>query len=124
MKKVLLSDITDTVVVCPYCMNEAGSRNTCCGEIHFEVAYEVNGEVTTDLPCDLPNLTNLKPIYEELPGWKEDLETATSLDDIPANCLAYVKRVEELAGAPVAAISVGPAREQTIIIPGVSSGLN
>ena len=88
------------------------------------VAYEVNGEVTTDLPCDLPNLTNLKPIYEELPGWKEDLETATSLDDIPANCLAYVKRVEELAGAPVAAISVGPAREQTIIIPGVSSGLN
>jgi len=63
--------------------------------------------------------TDLVTIYEELPGWEEEISAARSLDDLPENCRAYIRRIEELVGVPVATISVGPGREQTIIIPGV-----
>jgi adenylosuccinate synthase len=54
------------------------------------------------------------PVYEELPGWFEDLSPFRSFDELPANARAYVERVEELTGAPVSAIGVGPGRDQTI----------
>ncbi len=87
--------------------------------IKIGVGYKMGGETVTELPVDLPNRTEIEPVYEELPGWKEDISDAKSLDDLPKNCLAYVKRVEELAGVPVVSVSVGPEREQTIVLPGL-----
>lgn len=91
--------------------------------VKIGVGYRMNGEVIQEIPCDLPHRTDLEPVYEELPGWNEDVSGARALDDLPANCLAYIRRVEELAGIRVASVSVGPAREQTIIIPGIMPGL-
>jgi adenylosuccinate synthase len=87
------------------------------------VGYRMGGVVTDQLPCDLPNRTELEPVYEELPGWEEDISSARTLDELPENCRAYIRRVEELVGIPVASISIGPGREETIIIPGVLPGL-
>ena len=88
------------------------------------VGYKLGNETVTELPVDLPNRTELEPVYEELPGWQEDISGARSLDDLPANGLAYIRRVESLVGVPIASVSVGPAREQTITIPGVLPGLD
>jgi adenylosuccinate synthase len=86
-------------------------------EVKIGVAYRtVDGETLTELPSDLPFRTDITPIYETLPGWSEDVSGARSLDDLPANAVQYVRRVEELVGVPVATLSVGPAREQTIIL--------
>ena len=54
------------------------------------------------------------PVYEELPGWFEDICGCRNFEELPANAQAYVERLEELSGAPVCAIGVGPGRDQTI----------
>jgi adenylosuccinate synthase len=59
---------------------------------------------------------SIKPIYEEMPGWTESTVGAQSLDQLPANALAYIKRVEELVGAPVDIVSTGPDRVETIVL--------
>jgi adenylosuccinate synthase len=58
-------------------------------------------------------------VFETLPGWKEEISGAASLADLPKNARRYVERVQELAGTPIATLSVGPAREQTIVLDGV-----
>ena len=89
-------------------------------EVKICVAYETtSGERLEDLPSDLPFRTDIKAVYETLPGWPEDLSGALKMEDLPANARAYVDRVQELAGVPIATVSVGPAREQTIILDGV-----
>jgi adenylosuccinate synthase len=54
------------------------------------------------------------PIYEELPGWSEDITGARSLADLPANTRKYLDRIEELSGTRISAVGVGPGQEQTI----------
>lgn len=89
-------------------------------EVKICVGYETaNGERLEDLPSDLPFRTDISAVYETLPGWSEDLSNAKRLEDLPANARAFVDRVQELAGIPIATLSVGPAREQTIILDGV-----
>jgi adenylosuccinate synthase len=78
------------------------------------VAYEVDGRRTTEMPMTQTDLHHAVPVYEELPGWWEDLSRCRTFDELPANARAYVARVEELCGAAVAAIGVGPGRDQTI----------
>jgi adenylosuccinate synthase len=68
------------------------------------------------MPMTQTALHHAKPVYEELDGWFEPLEDAKSFADLPANAQAYVRRVEELSGAPVSAIGVGPGREQTLVL--------
>lgn len=84
--------------------------------VKIGVGYRMGETVTQELPVDLPNRHELEPIYEELPGWSEDVSNARDLGSLPANCLAYIRRVEELVGVPVVSVSVGPAREQTIVL--------
>jgi adenylosuccinate synthase len=55
-----------------------------------------------------------EPLYEELPGWREDTSAATRWEDLPANARGYLSRVEELLQTPLALVSVGPGRGQTI----------
>ena len=80
------------------------------------VAYDVDGTRVEELPSSQSDFHHATPIYEMLPGWSEDISRAKTFDDLPANARAYVKALEELSGAPVSAIGVGPGRDETIQI--------
>jgi adenylosuccinate synthase len=77
-------------------------------------AYECEGKVIEDFPTDLAKLEKCRPIYEELPGWKEDLSSITNYRDLPLNAKKYIDRLAELAEAKISLISVGAERGQVI----------
>jgi adenylosuccinate synthase len=79
--------------------------------------YAVDGKPLAEFPDDPAVLEQARPILEDLEPWKEDVSGATSYRQLPRAARAYVKRVEEVIGAPVRIISVGPSREQTIFRP-------
>jgi len=78
--------------------------------------YRYDGQQVDILPMDARILDKCTPIYEELPGWQGSTYGATSLESLPANALAYIKRVEELLEIPIDIISTGPDRNQTITL--------
>lgn len=79
------------------------------------VAYEHEGKRYDYFPMQQSVLFHAKPIYEELPGWKgEDITGCKNYDELPENCRKYIEHLEELVGAPMSIISVGPDRDQTI----------
>jgi adenylosuccinate synthase len=80
------------------------------------VAYEVDGRRVEELPYSQSDFHHAKPIYEYLPGWSEDITKAQTFADLPKNAQAYVKALEEMSGAPISAIGVGPGRTETIEI--------
>ncbi|GLW54616.1 adenylosuccinate synthase [Kitasatospora phosalacinea] len=80
------------------------------------VAYEVDGQRVEELPYNQSDFHHAKPIYENLPGWSEDISKAKTFADLPKNAQAYVKALEEMSGAPISAIGVGPGRTETIEI--------
>jgi adenylosuccinate synthase len=80
------------------------------------VAYEIDGVRVEELPASQTDFHHAKPIYEYLPGWKEDISKARSISDLPKNAHAYVKFLEEISGAPMSAIGVGPGRDETISV--------
>ena len=87
---------------------------------HFDrvkvcVAYEIEGERVATLPAALPATFTVEPVYEELPGWRKDISAVRTLGDLPAEARQFVRRVQELLGAPVDMISVGPERDQAIV---------
>ena len=79
-------------------------------------AYTYQGVVLDEIPASLEIMEQCSPIYEELPGWTEDITGAKSMEELPVNARAYVKRIEELSGAPVVLVSVGPRRDETIML--------
>ncbi|MER5861896.1 adenylosuccinate synthase [Kitasatospora sp. NPDC002040] len=80
------------------------------------VAYEIDGKRVEELPYNQSDFHHAKPIYENLPGWTEDISKAQTFADLPKNAQAYVKALEEMSGAPISAIGVGPGRTETIQI--------
>ena len=80
------------------------------------VGYELHGERIDILPLDADDILACKPIYEVFPGWTESTFGVTSWDALPANARAYLKRVEEVIGAPIAMVSTGPDRDHTILL--------
>jgi len=78
------------------------------------VGYRVGGEVVDEMPMTQTDFHHAVPVYEELPGWDEDISLARSLEDLPKNAQAYVEALEEMSGARISAIGVGPGRTQTI----------
>ncbi|MBV2152663.1 adenylosuccinate synthase [Kitasatospora sp. SUK 42] len=80
------------------------------------VAYEIDGRRVEELPYNQSDFHHAKPIYETLPGWTEDISKAKSFAELPKNAQAYVKALEEMSGAPISAIGVGPGRDETIQI--------
>ncbi len=74
------------------------------------------GELLTDAPTDADSYIGLQPVYEDLPGWSESTVGVQSLEGLPANARAYIKRIEELVGAPIDIISTGPDRAETIVL--------
>ena len=85
-------------------------------EINVCVAYELDGQKLDYLPADANLQARLKPIYETLKGWTETTHGARSWAQLPANAIKYVRRVEELIGAPVALLSTSPDRDDTIMV--------
>ncbi|QIS23215.1 adenylosuccinate synthase [Nocardia terpenica] len=79
------------------------------------VAYEIDGERVEQMPTTQTEFHHAKPIYEEMPGWWEDISHARTFDDLPPNARAYVLRLEELSGARMSCIGVGPGRDETIV---------
>ncbi|CAM4301427.1 adenylosuccinate synthase [Paenibacillus tarimensis] len=75
--------------------------------------YKYRGEIITHYPASLKMLSECEAVYEELPGWSEDISGAKTLDDLPATTRRYLERVSELTGIPIAIFSVGRNREQT-----------
>jgi len=84
-------------------------------ELRVCKAYRTGGRIIEDMPYSAERLADCEPVYEELPGWKTSTSGITSYNDLPENAKKYVKRIEELVGAPIALISSGPEREETII---------
>jgi adenylosuccinate synthase len=78
--------------------------------------YRLGAEVIRHLPAGLKAQQALTPVYEEIEGWSESTHGARSWRDLPANAVKYVRRVEELIGAPVALLSTSPEREDTIMM--------
>ncbi|WP_262850967.1 adenylosuccinate synthase [Mumia quercus] len=79
------------------------------------VAYDVDGVRHDEMPVNQTDFHHAVPVYEELPGWSEDISGARSFEELPANAQAYVRRVEELSGARMSVIGVGPGRDQAIV---------
>ncbi|WP_030241153.1 adenylosuccinate synthase [Streptomyces sp. NRRL S-350] len=80
------------------------------------VAYEIDGKRVEELPYNQSDFHHAKPVYETLPGWSEDISKAKTFAELPKNAQAYVKALEEMSGAPISAIGVGPGRDETIQI--------
>ena len=84
------------------------------------VAYrKPNGEEISHYPASLVELGQCEPVYEELPGWSEDITGCRSLEELPENARNYVRRISELVGVRISTFSVGPDREQTNILESV-----
>ncbi|PEJ58667.1 MULTISPECIES: adenylosuccinate synthase [unclassified Bacillus (in: firmicutes)] len=80
------------------------------------VAYKFRGETITEFPASLKQLAECEPVYEELPGWTEDITGVKTLNELPVNARHYVERVSQLVGIPLSVFSVGPDRNQTNIV--------
>jgi adenylosuccinate synthase len=78
------------------------------------VAYDVGGLRYDQMPMSQSDFHHARPIYEYLPGWSEDITTCRSFEELPVNARAYILRVEELIGARVSSIGVGPGRDEII----------
>ena len=79
------------------------------------VAYEVDGARTEEMPLDQASFARAVPVYEELPGWSEDISGCRSFDELPEAARAYVDRLEEVSRCRIQSIGVGPGREATIV---------
>ena len=79
------------------------------------VAYEVDGARTEEMPLDQASFASAVPVYEELPGWSEDVSGCRSFDELPEAARAYVDRLEEVSRCRIQSIGVGPGREATIV---------
>ncbi|NJL86054.1 MAG: adenylosuccinate synthase [Leptolyngbyaceae cyanobacterium SM1_1_3] len=85
-------------------------------EIQVCVAYELGGQQCRDFPVSARQIAQSKPVYKTLPGWKQSTAQCRSLEDLPKQALAYLKFLAELMEVPIAIVSLGANREQTIIV--------
>ena len=80
------------------------------------VGYEIDGERISHRPVSLKRMSACNPVYEEMPGWKDDISEARRLDQLPSEAQAYIRAIETLTGIPASIISVGPGRDETIVV--------
>jgi len=105
---VQVNGLTDLVITKLDVLSELDSIKVC-------TAYEYNGRVSRDLPSHQTAFHHAKPVYEELPGWREDITHCRTFEELPKNARDYISFIEDLAEVPVSIIAVGPSREQTIM---------
>jgi len=80
------------------------------------IGYRTNGVVTPEPPLSVEGYGEVEPVYEELPGWRENTVGITDYEALPANARGYLERLQALVGVPIDMISTGPDREQTILL--------
>jgi adenylosuccinate synthase len=85
-------------------------------ELKICTAYKYRGRTLVDFPASLNVLSECEPIYETVPGWNEDISGVRSFADLPENTVKYLRRIEVLTDTPIHIVSVGPGRDQTIIL--------
>ena len=85
-------------------------------EIKFCTAYRRNGETYDYVPAGTTAQAELEPVYETAEGWSESTRGARSWADLPATAIKYIRRLEELIGAPVALLSTSPERDDTVLV--------
>jgi adenylosuccinate synthase len=78
------------------------------------VAYEVDGTRHEEVPMTQTDFHHAVPVYEYIEGWAEDISKARTVDELPRNARNYISAVEQMIGAPVSAVGVGPRRDQTL----------
>jgi adenylosuccinate synthase len=83
-------------------------------EIKICTAYEIDGRRVEVFPSHVDDLTKARPVYETLPGWRQEISTVRRMADLPDNARNYLKRLSQLLGRPVEIASVGPDRQQTM----------
>ena len=92
---------------CPDCRHEWEGACT---------SYRVGGESIALLPTGAEAVAACEPVYEELPGWTESTFGVKSFEALPATARAYLRRIEALTGVPIAMVSTGPERDETILV--------
>lgn len=90
-------------------LDGVGDLNVCTG-------YRINGELYDHLPASTALQAHVEPIYETMEGWTESTQGARSWAELPATCIKYIRRIEELIEAPVALLSTSPERDDTILV--------
>jgi adenylosuccinate synthase len=85
-------------------------------QIKICTGYEYNGQTLSDFPASLKVLASCIPVYDVLPGWQENISGIRKFNDLPENAKKYLKRIEQLTETPIDIVSVGPGREETIVI--------
>ena len=85
-------------------------------EMKICIGYKLDGQFTDILPVGADDLERCEPVYESMPGWTDSTVGVKTLDGLPADARAYIKRMEEVCGVPVDMISTGPDREETIVL--------
>ncbi|QEO14750.1 adenylosuccinate synthase [Agromyces intestinalis] len=78
------------------------------------VAYDVDGTIVDEVPVSQSDFHHAKPVYEEFPGWTEDISGARTFEELPANAQSYVRALEAMSGSRISAIGVGPARDAIV----------
>jgi adenylosuccinate synthase len=106
---VRLNGLTGLVITKLDVLDGLTSLKICTG-------YEYNGETLDDFPAALKTLEACKPVFETFPGWSEDISGIRKLEDLPKNARHYLDRIEELLETPIDIVSVGPGRNETIIV--------
>ncbi|HEX2934384.1 MAG TPA: adenylosuccinate synthase [Bacteroidales bacterium] len=102
---IMINGVTQLIMTKPDVLSEFDTIKVC-------VAYKINGEITDQLPFDV-NIP-IEPVYKEFKGWKKDITSGTSMAELPAELIEYIKFIESEVKVPFTIISVGPDRKQTI----------
>ncbi|MCM8761336.1 MAG: adenylosuccinate synthase [Candidatus Omnitrophica bacterium] len=103
---IMVNGIDEIVVTKLDVLDDLDSIKICKG-------YRYNGKIYTDFPSSIKVLTGCEPVYEELPGWREDTTKVTSYDRLPKNAKNYLKKIQSILKTKIALISVGSDRNQT-----------
>lgn len=104
-----ISGITDLSIMLLDVLSGLDSLKIC-------TAYMLDGKEIDEVPASIKDFDRCEPVYIEVPGWKEDITNVTSFDQLPINAQNYLRKIEELVGVRVSIFSVGPDREQTILL--------
>lgn len=85
-------------------------------ELKVCTGYKLNGKTIQHMPADVEELARVEPVYETLPGWSEDISNCRDISELPRSTRVYLEFIENYTKTPIAMISIGPEREQTIVI--------
>ncbi len=110
-----LNGVTDLVVTKLDVLSGLPTVSIC-------VAYEIDGERVDTMPTTQTAFHHARPIYEELDGWWEDISKARSEADLPTNARRYLERIEQLCGARVSVVGIGPGRDENVVRHDLLSG--